>query len=234
MLRSAGTDTYFQRLISYNRFSWVGSVIVAVGINLVFFLAMPHLMNEAPSQPTIEKIVPQVQITRFDEPEPEKKPKERPEPEKPKPEPKPKKKELARKPVKQKLSLPFELNPRLPSGPKTMDLPPMDTAPQIQAPELPDAFSQGDLDGPLSVKVRTPPVYPYYAKRRNIEGWVKVAFVVNTQGRVEEVTILDAKPEGVFEKSVKRCVRKWKFNPGRVGGEPVKTKAQTTIRFKLE
>lgn len=234
MLRRTSTDRYFQRLASYNRLSWVGSVLAAVGINLVFFLFMPHLMNKVPSELKIEKIIPTVHITRCDEPEPDNEPKERPEPEKPKPEPRPMKKDIARKPVKQKLSLPFVLNPRLPSGPNTLDLPPMETTPQIQDPTLPDVFSQGDLDGPLSVRVRTPPVYPYHAKRRGIEGWIKVAFVVNNQGNVEEVTIVDAKPEGIFEKSVRRCVRRWKFRPGTVGGEPVRTKAQTTIRFRLE
>jgi protein TonB len=130
------------------------------------------------------------------------------------------------------MSLPFEVNPRLPTGPQSLELPEMKTA-TFSSPRQ-DSYSEGKLDHPLTAVSRVPPRYPYRAKRMKIEGWVKIRFVVNTDGRVEQVTILDQDPEGVFERPVRRCVTKWRFEPGTVEGVEVKTVAETTIRFDLE
>lgn len=95
-------------------------------------------------------------------------------------------------------------------------------------------FTAGQLDGPLTALTKTPPVYPRAAKQRNIEGWIKVKFVVNEQGHVDQVTILDAEPKDVFEQSVLRCLDEWRFKPGTVGGRTVKALVEQTISFKLQ
>ncbi len=63
---------------------------------------------------------------------------------------------------------------------------------------------------------------------------VKVRFLVNNQGQVEQPRVVEARPENVFEKSVVNCVLKWKFKPGTVEGVPVNTMVETIIRFELE
>jgi len=95
-------------------------------------------------------------------------------------------------------------------------------------------FTAGQLDGPLTALTKTPPVYPRAAKQRNTEGWIKVKFVVNEQGHVDQVTILDAEPKDVFEQSVLRCLDQWRFKPGTVGGRAVKALVEQTISFKLQ
>lgn len=95
-------------------------------------------------------------------------------------------------------------------------------------------FTTGQLDGPLTALTKTPPVYPRAAKQRNTEGWIKVKFVVNEQGHVDQVTILDAEPKDVFEQSVLRCMDEWRFKPGTVGGRTVKALVEQTISFKLQ
>ena len=95
-------------------------------------------------------------------------------------------------------------------------------------------FTAGQLDGPLTALTKTPPVYPRAAKQRNTEGWIKVKFVVNEQGHVDQVTILDAEPKDVFEQSVLRCMDEWRFKPGTVGGRAVKALVEQTISFKLQ
>jgi periplasmic protein TonB len=77
-------------------------------------------------------------------------------------------------------------------------------------------------------------VYPVQARSRGIEGWVKVAFIVDEAGRVDDITILDAEPKGLFDRSVERCVRGWRFKPGTVEGMPVKAKVETVVQFELE
>lgn len=136
--------------------------------------------------------------------------------------------------MRQKLTLPFEVNPRLPGGPNSLVLPPLKSAPLVNPTALPTAFSIGQLDGPLTTLTRIPPVYPDKARQRGVEGWVKVALFVDETGRVGNITILDAKPKDLFDRSVERCVRGWRFKPGTVEGIPVKAKVETVIQFELE
>jgi len=99
---------------------------------------------------------------------------------------------------------------------------------------LGELFAAGDLDAPLTVISRIPPVYPLHAKQRGIKGWVQVRFVVQEDGRVTDITIQESQPAGVFDASVLRSVAGWRFKPGTVAGTPVKAWAETTIRFELE
>ncbi len=102
------------------------------------------------------------------------------------------------------------------------------------AMNLGDVFDADDLDKPLIPVSRVPPFYPLQAKRASVEGWVDIEFMVNEQGRVTDIRIIDAQPPGVFEQSVRKAVSGWRFQPGTVMGEPVKTRVATTIRFELE
>lgn len=95
-------------------------------------------------------------------------------------------------------------------------------------------FSVGQLDGPLAVLTKPPPAYPPAAKRRNIEGWIRVKFLVDEHGQVGQISVLAAEPEGIFEQSVLRCVSHWRFKPGTVKGTAVKTLVEQTVTFKLE
>jgi protein TonB len=225
---------YFDDLARGKRFAWVWSGLAAAGFNLALFLLMPHLMDPAPSRTSIETLVPQVNVIRIrrQETEVRRQTEKPPEPTKTSPGGRPE--AVHSPPIKAKLTLPFEINPRLPSGPNTLALPPLEGASVVMAAGLPDAFSIGQLDAALTVLARMPPVYPMNARRRGIEGWVKVAFTVDETGRVDDVAILEAKPPGFFEESVERCVRGWRFKPGTVEGIPVKAKVDTTIRFELE
>jgi protein TonB len=202
-------------------------------MNLTLFTIMPYLLHRKPAKLVYDRLLTHINVIRIKRPDSA----VRKKAVKP-PEPLQKIKELAprspaRQPLQAKLTLPFEIKPRLPGGPATLDLPPLKTA-AIHIPGMQEAFGLDDLDGPLTSLGRIPPVYPMAAKRRGIQGWVKVKFVVNEQGAVEHITIVDAKPSGMFDQSVRRCVSKWRFKPGTVEGLPVKAWVETTIRFELE
>lgn len=223
--------TYFDTLSRRNWITWVWSGLTAAGLNLVLYLLMPHLMDPAPSRPSIATLVPQVNVIRIKRPEaPVQRKDIKPPPDPPKPK---KPRSAPQRPVQARLSLPFEINTRLPGGPDTLNLPPLVSAPMISA-DLSNVFSTGQLDAPLTTLVRIPPVYPMRARRRGIEGWVKVAFIVDETGQVHDVSILKAEPPGFFEQSVMRCVAGWRFKPGTIEGIPVRAKAETTIRYTLE
>jgi protein TonB len=148
----------------------------------------------------------------------------------------------------------------LPTAPATVSLPPdyldrtlrpdLQTIPvQEGVPRLTDmplatidpgaagldgVFSSDQLDQPLTAVSRMPPFYPLGARRASVEGWVEIEFLVNTEGRVEDIRIIKAQPPGVFEESVRQAVAGWRFQPGTVMGEPVRTLVSTTVRFRLE
>lgn len=225
--------TYLDALNRRNWSTWAWAAVIALVMNLTLFTIMPYLLHRQPAKPVYDQLVSHINVIRINRPDSAVRRKTLKLPEPPE-----KRKELpprspARQPLQAKLALPFEINPRLPGGPDTLDLPPLETA-ALHIPGPQEAFGIGDLDGPLTPLGRIPPVYPMAAKRRGVQGRVKVKFVVNEQGAVERITIVDAKPPGVFDQSVIRCVSKWRFKPGTVEGLPVKAWVETTVRFELE
>jgi protein TonB len=94
-------------------------------------------------------------------------------------------------------------------------------------------FDSVDLDQAPQAVVRIPPPYPYKAREQGIEGYVAVKFLVKDDGTVGNVNILKAKPKGYFEEEVRRTLVKWKFQPGRIGGDPVTSWVVTTLRSDL-
>ncbi len=210
----------------------LGIVAAALMLNLALFGLMPYLLtrNSAPSarQPEVHQINV-IRLKQADSPvkrSTEKPPEPPPERQAPKPE--------TAKLAPTKLSLPFDVNPRLPAaGPDSLSVP-VASLSQFSAGNLADIFSTGDLDLPLTVLARIPPVYPMSAKNRGTEGWVKVRFIVHEDGSVGSVSVVESEPKTIFDDAVIRSVTGWRFKAGTVGGVPVKTWAETVVRFKLD
>jgi protein TonB len=233
MDRQTHRSPYFETFLSRSWSARLWAAAGALGLNLALFGMMPHLLHPVQNRPVFEQVVSQINFIRLKQPESpvKKKTEQPPEPEAPpdRQPPRP----LPSRPLSAALTLPFDINPRLPSGPDTLPLPPLPAA-AFDTGSLPDIFSVGDLDAPLTVLTRIPPVYPMQAKHRGIEGWVRVRFVVNEDGGVSRVTVLASDPPDIFDQNVIRCVEGWRFQPATVDGMPVKARAETTVRFKLE
>lgn len=210
--------------------AWAGAVTGTLALNLALFALIPTLMKPHAPALSLGPMIPQIQLTRLKRKEPpvKKKPKPRVEEKQTKAPAKPR----ANRPAQHALALAFEVNTRLPGGPQTLVLPQVMSR-ALDTLNLSTLFSPGNLDHPLTVLSRIPPVYPFKAKNRGIEGWVDVEFVVTEQGRVEQIKILSAQPEKIFDQNVIQCLSAWRFKPGTISGEPVKTRARTRIRFQL-
>ena len=100
--------------------------------------------------------------------------------------------------------------------------------PKIGAPLAPSG------DGELSAMVQINPLYPPRAKRMGIEGYVKVLISVDAEGEVEDIKILESMPEGVFDKAVKRALRRWQFKPKVLNGVAVAQEGEMRLNFKLD
>jgi len=94
-------------------------------------------------------------------------------------------------------------------------------------------FEAYELDQAPQPIVRVPPQYPYGARERGIEGAVQVRMLVTTDGSVGQIQILDARPTGIFEETVRRTLPQWRFAPGKIEGNPVTSWVVTTIHFNL-
>ncbi len=94
-------------------------------------------------------------------------------------------------------------------------------------------FESYELDQAPRAVVKMPPVYPFKAREQGIEGVVQVKILVNEDGSVGEVLIMDARPPGTFEEAVLVSVPRWRFEPGVVGGKKVTSWVVTALHFKL-
>lgn len=95
-------------------------------------------------------------------------------------------------------------------------------------------YTVGELEGALVALRKSVPEYPQAARRQRVEGWIKIQFVVDEQGRVGQIEVLAAQPQGMFEPSVRRCVVGWRFKAGTIDGRPVKALVHQTIYFRLD
>jgi len=215
---------------------WAIPIVFSVALNLGLFGLMPGLIQTIPDRPHLGEAAPSIQVIRIKRPESPLKKKEMkkpPEPERKKLRPIKEKPLQLSKPLMKKISLPFQLNPKLPEVSQTFAVPAMENL-TLSPLEFKESYASHEIDAPLTSLSKMPPIYPLKAKRRGIQGFVKVKFVVNKDGRVENITVIEAQPSDIFNKSVYQCVSKWRFKPGTVEGIAVNTWAETTIRFKLE
>ena len=96
------------------------------------------------------------------------------------------------------------------------------------------AYGIGEVDSAPGALGQALPPYPRRARRRGIEGWVKVRFLITKDGRVRDLSVIEESPAGVFHKSVLRTVPKWRFRPAKKYGQPVDVWVEQTINFKLD
>jgi periplasmic protein TonB len=92
---------------------------------------------------------------------------------------------------------------------------------------------QGTPDRDFMAITRVAPQYPYRAQRRGIEGWVRVSLLITEQGTVQDVVVVDAEPEGIFDQAAIQAVSKWKCKPRIQNGKAMAVRAEQTVNFKL-
>lgn len=76
------------------------------------------------------------------------------------------------------------------------------------------------------------PRYPVEMRRAGREGVARVAFIVNTDGFVEEARVVDATGP-VFGKAAIEAVEQWHFTPGELNGRRVRVAVVRDFPFKL-
>lgn len=94
-----------------------------------------------------------------------------------------------------------------------------------------NGMNDGSVDVPPKVVSRTEMEYPNSALKEGIGGYVVVNLLIDTDGNVEMVKVLESQPSGVFDDAATRGVKDWKFAPAKSKGKPVKMWAKQKIKF---
>lgn len=103
---------------------------------------------------------------------------------------------------------------------------PIDTAPQSVLP------MSNNIMTPL---IRTTPNYPSRALQRGLEGFVELSFTVGRFGSVIDPVIINAVPEGVFDRAALQAIRRWKYSPAMNNGQAIETyDVRHRIVFQME
>lgn len=86
-------------------------------------------------------------------------------------------------------------------------------------------------DGEAIPLVTVPPEYPQRAAFEGIEGFVMFQFDIAPDGTPSNIRVIDENPRGMFRREALRAIRKWKFKPRIVNGQPIH---QRDMKYKLD
>jgi TonB family protein len=77
----------------------------------------------------------------------------------------------------------------------------------------------------------SPPIYPALAKQAHIEGQVTIDAVIDTTGKLTNMTVVSGAP--LLQQAALDSLRTWKYQPGYLNEKPVPTKTSITVNFHL-
>jgi len=209
----------------------LGLVIVFTAlINSLLFSALPWLTRMADRQPSIEKVSPYIVLPKrqpkIPEPERNRRIIERELQPPPKPSIQPK--------TRQKNVPDFEFVMAKPGeGVPVMIIDREETVPEMKE----FIFDPSQLDkAPRAIR-KVPPIYPFDAKRQGLTGWVLIRCLVDKDGLATKISAVESDPPDaldIFGPSAVDAVKKWRFSPGQIGGDPVPTKVVFRVIFEID
>ncbi len=89
------------------------------------------------------------------------------------------------------------------------------------------------VDDPPQATFQAPMQYPPRAKAKGVRGYVVLSLLIGVTGEIEQVSIIESFPDGVFDEAVLQGVRQWKFTPAMYQGKAVRAWARQRVRFDL-
>lgn len=131
----------------------------------------------------------------------------KPKPVEQKPEPKPKPPKPVERIKPEKPTRPIQRSSQAQVR-QVVDAP--DRSAQAVAPVISQNSQVSQTPTPIS---RGYPEYPRRALDMRIEGYVIVNYDIDSDGRVENIRIVDAKPNNIFNRSVMHAMRQWRYQP---------------------
>jgi TonB family protein len=97
-------------------------------------------------------------------------------------------------------------------------------------PEI--AHVGGAVKAPVALK-RVEPLYPYAVRVYHVTGIVIMQCIIDKNGDVTDIVVKRRLAAGTLTYAAMEAMRKWKFSPGTIDGQPVDVLFNLTINFKL-
>ncbi|MFN3759087.1 MAG: energy transducer TonB [Algoriphagus aquaeductus] len=113
------------------------------------------------------------------------------------------------------------------------DLPVIETAPEIVDFTEVMASFVGGMEAWYTY-LKTHLKYPKQEQRMGIEGTVILRFVINIDGSIQDIEVIRSASPGLDQAAVTVIENSPKWNPGKNGGRPVRSRMTMPIRFKLQ
>ncbi len=96
---------------------------------------------------------------------------------------------------------------------------------------LADLVGAADLDEKPTPILQDPPTLTPEVRRKS-PGKVYIIFIVDERGRVQDARVQNAgRSDAVLERAALNAVKRWKFEPGRRDGQPVRFRMRVPITF---
>jgi len=190
----------------------------------VAVLAFSLIMNQFSKLPEPKKVVKNTSFQVAPPPPP---------PPKPKPKPKPKKSKPKSTPKSAPPSVGSSLS-GVDMGLAGFGMNGMDDMSESLLGDMSNVVMTADsVDVPPKPATRTGMQYPKKARKQGVEGYVVMNLLLNDQGHIETIKILESVPQGVFDDAAQEGIRGWSFKPAMYQGKAVKVWAKQKIRFTL-
>ncbi|MFA5262547.1 MAG: energy transducer TonB [Opitutaceae bacterium] len=93
-------------------------------------------------------------------------------------------------------------------------------------------LGNSQLDERPRVLQQAVPIYPLGMRMDEAPGDVTVAFIVDESGSVSDATVEKSTDED-FNGAAIEAVNRWKFEPGKKGGKPVRTRMRVPVFFRI-
>lgn len=105
-------------------------------------------------------------------------------------------------------------------------------APPVNPPANPKA---ADATAPVSIgrAHSCANEYPATAVRLNEQGTTSIKFIVNTDGSVSDVQIVNSSGYETLDDAAIRCASSWRYKPAEQGGQPVAASWTTNVQWRL-
>jgi protein TonB len=122
------------------------------------------------------------------------------------------------------------------SGPTIIGVGIVPTAPPLKPAEPPKNEPPkrirvgGDVQG-ANILSRVNPVYPPLAKQARIQGLVKLEGVIAKDGTIQQLRLISGHP--LLAPAALEAVKKWRYRPTHLNGEPVEVVAPIDVNFIL-
>ncbi|WP_371193983.1 energy transducer TonB [Glaciecola sp. SC05] len=84
----------------------------------------------------------------------------------------------------------------------------------------PDEIRRITAFTPAEIVERKNPTYPRTAAMRSREGWVKVSYVIDEEGKVQDPVVYDHAGDSAFKRAAMSAIKGWEFKPAMKDGKP--------------